>query len=342
MRADHRRVLDVAAQGDAARRAPLAHARGDQSPAAARRWRARASGARTSRIALAAAAAWRRRRGPAVRRRRSGATKRTGANMRAPAATAARQMISSSCLRGSTASAPGHVDAAAARRDAADVVAGCASRHHLRRARRACAARGARRGSGRRRRPCRAETRARRPARRRGRRARACCAAALPAGPAPTTITSQRSGRRSRSRFMSGRRRWVLAPAAGRGAGAHAPGGDASRSAVIAPTSAKVSWNAASGVAGMRAQPPLEHDADQADADRAAELAQEVDRARALRDQRRRAGRCIEPRLSDGRTQPEADAADHGPQRDQRTATSPVPTPSISEERRGEQHQARR
>ena len=56
--------------------------------------------------------------------------------------------------------------------------------------------------------------------------------------------------------------------------------------AVIAPTSAKVSWKAASGCAGVRAQAPLEDVADQADADRAAELAQEVDRARALRDQR--------------------------------------------------------
>ena len=56
--------------------------------------------------------------------------------------------------------------------------------------------------------------------------------------------------------------------------------------AVIAPTSAKVSWKAAIGCGGVRAQAPFEDVADQADADRAAELAQEVDRARALRDQR--------------------------------------------------------
>ena len=89
----------------------------------------------------------------------------------------------------------GHVDAPAARADAADVARRLRLRHHLVEHAEACAARRGRRGSARRRRPCRAERRAGRPAPRRPRRARACGPQALPAGPAPMTSTSQRVGR---------------------------------------------------------------------------------------------------------------------------------------------------
>jgi hypothetical protein len=131
----------------------------------------------------------------------SGATKRTGACMRAPARTAARQTMSSSSRRGSTASVPG--TSTRPPRDATRpaCVTGCAcaitSSSTPRR-------RSARCASGIRPSPQTlsrgmawwSTTTTSRPAR------ASVIAAALPAGPAPTTSTSQRVGRSSMPRFM--------------------------------------------------------------------------------------------------------------------------------------------
>ncbi len=178
MRADHRVVLHVAAQRDAARRAAVAHAGGDQTPAARRRWPARSQRARTSWIALAhlqaraddAAA-------PSSQRRRRSAA---GANMRAPAATAARAQDVVELLARQHGQRAGHVDAAAARRrrrrhgwPAAPAPSPASSTPRR-------SARRGRRGSARRRRPCRAGRRA-------GRRARTsapACASVARAGAA--------------------------------------------------------------------------------------------------------------------------------------------------------------
>ena len=226
----HRRIADVAAQGDAARRAPIAHARRRSSPAAARRWRARSQRrAITSRRARRAAAGRRRRGRRPVRR--SGATKRTGACMRAPAATAARQMISSRRRRGSTARRAGHVDPAAARRDAGERRRRSRLGHHrvedaeplegaVRVGDQAVAADlVARKG-------LRVDQDDVRPAR------ASSCGAGAPAGPAPTTSTSQRSGSRSKSRFIGSGDAGRCRPRVGRGpapmrqAATHGAGGD--------------------------------------------------------------------------------------------------------------------
>ena len=114
---DARRHRRVAGRSRAARcRSACAARTGPRraSPAAARRSRARAR-ARGLRASRRRAAAGRRRRGRGAPSTRSGATKRTGANMRAPAATAARQTISSRRLPRQHGERAGHVDAAAAR-----------------------------------------------------------------------------------------------------------------------------------------------------------------------------------------------------------------------------------
>ncbi len=139
----------------------------------------------------------------------------------------------------------GHVDPAAARADAAERRRRAAPRPAPRPSRRGGRGRAAHRRSGRRRRPCRAGRRAGRPAARRGRRAPATARAALPAGPAPTTSTSQRAGSSPRPRFI--RRRSAPRPAAGPG---RIRAAATTAQAVIAPTSAKVSWYAASGAPG--------------------------------------------------------------------------------------------
>jgi hypothetical protein len=88
----------------------------------------------------------------------------------------------------------------------------------------------------------------------------------------------------------------------------------------------------------VRSQAPFEDVADQADADRATELAQEVDRARALRDQR--VGHALH-RAEVERRQDHAQAepADHRPQGDERERGRRADA-EHQEERRGEQDQA--
>ena len=145
-----------------------------------------------------------------------------------------------------------------------------------------------------------------------------------PAGPAPTTIASQRSGRRSRSRFMRDEGRFRSRSVAGAGVIRQAA---TMAQAVMTPTSAKVSWKAASGCGGCAPQPPFEDVADQADADRAAELAQEVDRARAMRDQR--VGHAVHRAEVERRhDHAQAEPADRRPGGDERKRGR-RPTPSI-------------
>ena len=230
----HRRVLDVAAQGDAARRAPVAQARGD------RRLRLRA--ARQHEPAAPSPRA-RARRAAGARRRR-GRRRRAAARRSAPARTCARrqrpprvQMISSRRFLGSTARRPGtsmRPPRGAMHASVVDERASAITWARTPRRSRARCASGMRpspqtlsRGNA-----CASTRTTSRPAR------ASNCAAAAPAGPAPTTIASQRSGRRSRSRFMrdGGRvaARSVARPGPMRQAATMAQ-------AVMAPTSAKVS-----------------------------------------------------------------------------------------------------
>ena len=70
------------------------------------------------------------------------------------------------------------------------------------------------------------------------------------------------------------------------------------------------------GLAGVRAQPPLEDGADQGDAERAAKLAQEVDGARTVRDED--IGQAVHrAQVQRRQDEAEADAADHRPDRDE-------------------------
>ena len=185
----------------------------------------------------------------AVEQRRLEAHRRVACARRRDCARAHR--MSSSTLRGSTATEPGTSTRPPRGPMQATCCAGCACGHHLVVARPGGAARHARRGSGRRRRPCRAGSRAGRPARRRARRAPAS---------APRRCRPGRRRRRARRSVRAGDR--------GRGSSAGSatlvgarrgrPLAGAMRQAattaqaVIAPTSAKVSWKATSGVAGMR------------------------------------------------------------------------------------------
>ena len=160
------------------------------SAAAPRRWRARPSAQRIScssppdlqpRADDALASSTRRARSEPAR----------AACTRPP--RAARHTMSSSSRARQHRERAGHVDATAARADAADMRSPRCAAPSRASARRGAPARRGHRGSGRRRRPCRAGRRAGRRAARRARRARAP-ARRRPAGPAPTTTTSHCEG----------------------------------------------------------------------------------------------------------------------------------------------------
>ena len=152
---------------------------------------------------------------------RSGAAKRAGANMRAPASTAARHRISSSRFLGNTARRPGtsmRPPRGAIQVSVAEVRASAITASSTpSRSRARCA-------SGMRPSP---QTLSRGKAwastRTTSRPARASSwAAALPAGPAPTMSTSQRSGNCEKGRFMEGEWLAIMRPELRRAAAAAA------------------------------------------------------------------------------------------------------------------------
>ena len=187
MRSRHRRVVHVAAQRHGAGRAPLAQVRCDQ------RLRHGAGGQHNlARSDLARGVVHAHARADHAVPSSSGASKRAGACNAAPARTAARHTMSSSSAPRQHRQPARHVDAPAARADAADVATALRGGHHVVVTPRRCSAAWASgikpsphtlsRGNA-----CASISTVSR------RRGASSCAQALPAGPAPTTSTSQRS-----------------------------------------------------------------------------------------------------------------------------------------------------